>query len=59
MWHRGVPNRSPHQRTMLALVYQRGFLGWQHPSMRVSDSVFADWPEETQRVFARVPRVPE
>ena len=58
VWHRGVPNRSNHQRTMLALVYHRGFLGWQHPSMQVSASVYAAWPEETQRVFARVPRVP-
>ena len=58
VWHRGVPNRSAQQRTMLAIVYHRGFLGWQHSSMQVSDSVFAGWPEETQRVFARVPRVP-
>ena len=58
VWHRGVPNRSAHQRTMLAIVYHRGFLGWQHSSMQVSESVFAAWPEETQRVFARVPRIP-
>jgi hypothetical protein len=58
VWHRGVPNRSAHRRTMLALVYHRGFLGWQHRSMQVSESVFAGWPEETQRVFGRVPRVP-
>jgi ectoine hydroxylase-related dioxygenase (phytanoyl-CoA dioxygenase family) len=57
VWHRGVPNTSAHRRTMLAIVYHRGFLGWQHPSMQVSESVYAAWPEETQRVFARVPRV--
>jgi hypothetical protein len=56
VWHRGVPNTSAHRRTMLALVYHRAFLGWQHPSMQVSESVYAAWPQETQRVFARVPR---
>ena len=29
-----------------------GFIGWQYPSMQVSAVVFADWPEETLRVFA-------
>jgi hypothetical protein len=58
VWHRGVPNTSAHRRTMLAIVYHRGFLGWQHRSMQVSETVYAAWPEETQRVFARVPRVP-
>jgi Phytanoyl-CoA dioxygenase (PhyH) len=55
-WHRGTPNMSAHQRTMLAIVYHRGFLGWLHQSMQVSESVFAAWPEETQRVFAKLPR---
>lgn len=54
-WHRGMPNRSGHQRTMLAVVYSRGFLSGVHPNMHVSQEVFDSWPEETQRVFGRVP----
>lgn len=55
-WHRGVPNRSSSQRTMLAIVYSRGFMSFVHPNMHVSQEVFDSWDEETQRVFGRVPQ---
>ncbi len=40
VWHRGVPNTSDHARSMLAVVYQRRWLGWRHPALRVPESTW-------------------
>ena len=55
VWHRGVPNNSDHQRSMLAVVYKRRWLGWSHDSLRVPESTWESWPAEVRAIFASTP----
>lgn len=55
VWHRGVPNNSDRVRSMLAVVYQRAWLGWHAPSLRVPRSTWKAWPEHVRSVFALAP----
>ena len=59
VWHRGVPNRSQAARSMLAIVYKRGWLGWRHPALRVPESTWQAWPEHVRAIFASCPRDPD
>lgn len=56
VWHRGVPNNSDGQRSMLAIVYKRHFLGWAHESLRVPQSTWDSWPADVRSIFANAPR---
>ncbi|HVX45218.1 MAG TPA: phytanoyl-CoA dioxygenase family protein [Mycobacteriales bacterium] len=58
VWHRGMPNRSDRVRSMLAVVYQRSWLGWRAPSLRVPRATWEAWPEEVRSVFALAPIEP-
>ena len=50
MWHRGMSNQTDIIRTMLAIVYFRGFM---HRSevMTIPKSVWASMPEKVQRLL--------
>src|SRR5262249_50223746 len=50
MWHRGVPNQSPHVRTMLALVYTRGWLRPSKP-VQIPPDVWNAWPAAARGIF--------
>ncbi len=56
LWHRGVSNRSRAARTMLALVYQRSWLGWRAASLRVPAPTWSAWPDHVRTIFAAAPR---
>lgn len=49
MWHRGVPNHSDERRTMLAIVYSRGWL--LTGPMQLHDATFAEMDETCRRLF--------
>jgi hypothetical protein len=55
VWHRGVPNNSDHQRSMLAIVYKRHFLGWRHKSLRVPQSTWDSWSADVRSIFENAP----
>ncbi|MEQ7123745.1 phytanoyl-CoA dioxygenase family protein [Actinopolymorpha sp. B11F2] len=55
LWHRGTPNQSDGARTMLAIVYQRSWLGWRSPALRVPAKTWRAWPSHVQTVFAAAP----
>ena len=55
LWHRGMPNRSDTARTMLAVVYQRVWLGWRSPALRVPARTWESWPEHVRTIFAAAP----
>jgi ectoine hydroxylase-related dioxygenase (phytanoyl-CoA dioxygenase family) len=55
VWHRGMPNQSADVRTMLAVVYQRPWLGWRSPALRVPAQTWRGWPSRVQTMFAAAP----
>ncbi|MEQ7010945.1 phytanoyl-CoA dioxygenase family protein [Actinopolymorpha sp. B17G11] len=55
LWHRGTPNQSDGARTMVAIVYQRSWLGWRSPALRVPAQTWRAWPSHVQTVFAAAP----
>ncbi|GAA4980663.1 phytanoyl-CoA dioxygenase family protein [Actinopolymorpha pittospori] len=55
LWHRGVPNHSDAARSMLAVVYQRGWLAWRAPSLRVPAATWQTWPDHVRSIFAAAP----
>ncbi len=55
LWHRGTPNQSDGVRTMLAVVYQRSWLGWRSHALRVPAQTWRDWPSHVQKIFAAAP----
>lgn len=57
MWHRGMPNRSDHIRTMMAIVYQRAWLG-DRP-VTIPQSTWDTWSERARRVFRHNRVVPD
>jgi len=56
VWHRGVPNDSDNQRSMLAIVYKRHFLAWAHKSLRVPQNTWDSWPADVRSIFKNAPR---
>ncbi|MBA3947444.1 MAG: phytanoyl-CoA dioxygenase family protein [Herpetosiphonaceae bacterium] len=50
MWHRGMPNNSQEVRTMLAIVYQRGWAAPPKP-LEIPRATWKAWPEEAREIF--------
>ncbi len=50
MWHRGVPNNSDEVRTMLAIVYQRGWAMHQGP-LSMPRETWKAWPARAREIF--------
>ena len=50
MWHRGVPNNSQEVRTMLAIVYDRGWLRTIRP-VEIPRETWKAWPEVARDIF--------
>jgi len=50
MWHRGMPNNSHEARTMLAIVYQRG---WSDVPklLEIPRATWDAWPEPARHIF--------
>nr|WP_238345514.1 phytanoyl-CoA dioxygenase family protein [Actinopolymorpha cephalotaxi] len=55
LWHRGVPNESAGARSMLAVVYQRAWLSWRAPSLRVPAATWQAWPDHVRSIFSAAP----
>jgi ectoine hydroxylase-related dioxygenase (phytanoyl-CoA dioxygenase family) len=53
MWHRGMPNRADYPRTMIALVYERGFK--RTDTLEVPRSTYEAWSETTRKIFRNNP----
>ena len=49
LWHRGVPNPSQSIRTMVAVVYQRGFI--HEDVCTIPQTTWDGWDPSTQQVF--------
>ncbi len=56
-WHRGVPNLSDHSRTMLAIVYQRGWSACKH--VTIPQTTWNSWPEPAKKLFRNNKVVPD
>jgi ectoine hydroxylase-related dioxygenase (phytanoyl-CoA dioxygenase family) len=50
MWHRGMPNPSDEIRTMLALVYQRGWTATAK-ALDIPRDTWKTWPERAREIF--------
>ena len=50
MWHRGMPNTTETPRTMLALIYRRGWMA-DSSALKIPQTVWDGWPERTQQIF--------
>ena len=50
MWHRGMPNDSNQIRTMLALVYQRGFTA-VNKRLDIPRDTWESWPDQARQIF--------
>jgi ectoine hydroxylase-related dioxygenase (phytanoyl-CoA dioxygenase family) len=50
MWHRGMPNPSNEVRTMLALVYQSGWVAAGSP-LDIPRTTWKAWPERVQEIY--------
>jgi hypothetical protein len=49
MWHRGMPNRADHPRTMIALIWERSF---KRPyTMEIPRSTWDAWSEGTRNIY--------
>lgn len=57
MFHRGMPNRSEDVRTMMAIVYQRGWMG--DKSITVPQSTWDAWSPKARRIFRHARPVPD
>ncbi len=49
-WHRGTPNGTDTPRTMLSIVYRRGWL-WDSASMNIPQATWNGWPERAREIF--------
>ena len=49
-WHRGMPNTTEAPRTMLALIYRRGWLA-SNSTLAISQTVWDEWPERACQIF--------
>jgi ectoine hydroxylase-related dioxygenase (phytanoyl-CoA dioxygenase family) len=56
-WHRGTPNTSDHARTMLAIVYQRGWSACKH--ITIPQTTWDLWPEPARKLFRNNAVVPD
>lgn len=56
-WHRGTPNNSDHSRTMLAIVYQRGWASCKH--VTIPQTTWDAWPESAHKLFRNNKVVPD
>ena len=50
MWHRGVPNRTQQARTMLAIVYERGWIRAGKP-LQIPRATWDAWPTVARDIF--------
>jgi ectoine hydroxylase-related dioxygenase (phytanoyl-CoA dioxygenase family) len=50
-WHRGMPNRSPHPRPMLAIVYQRACTHAE--PVTIPKATWESWPERVRQIYRR------
>jgi len=57
VWHRGMPNPSPETRTMMAIVYARGWLAQK--TVTVPQSTWDSWSEEARKVYRKNAVVPD
>jgi ectoine hydroxylase-related dioxygenase (phytanoyl-CoA dioxygenase family) len=50
LWHRGMPNNAQHSRTMLALVYSRG---WKAVAklLDIPRATWESWPKTAREIF--------
>lgn len=55
-WHRGTPNRTDYARSMLAIVYRRGWL-YQPTEAVIPQATWASWPERVRQIFRHNPIV--
>lgn len=55
VWHRGTPNRSDRERSMIAVVYKRSWYGWISRALRVPRSTWDTWPEQVRSIFSEAP----
>lgn len=49
VWHRGMPNNADYPRTMLAIVYKRGWLATK--TVTIPKSTWESWPEQARSIF--------
>lgn len=57
-WHRGMPNRADHARTMLAIIYRRSWLSSPTVS-EIPRSTWESWPERARQIFRDNPIIAE
>ena len=50
MWHRGMPNTTDALRSMLALIYHRGWLA-ARTSLDIPQATWDGWPEQARQIF--------
>ena len=50
-WHRGMPNNADYPRTMIANVYQRGWIA--ETPMNIPRSLWESWPQPVQHIFRK------
>lgn len=51
-WHRGMPNQADHARAMLAIVYQRSWLGTMK-LLGIPQATWDAWPENARHIFRK------
>lgn len=49
-WHRGMPNTTESPRTMLALIYRRGWIAGD-TILQIPQAVWEGWPERARQIF--------
>jgi hypothetical protein len=57
VWHRGMPNPSQTTRTMMAIVYTRGWLAQK--TVTVPQSTWDGWTDEARHVYRKNAVVPD
>jgi hypothetical protein len=53
-WHRGTPNRAEYLRSMLAIVYRRGWL-YQPAEDSIPQATWQAWPARVRQIFRHCP----
>jgi ectoine hydroxylase-related dioxygenase (phytanoyl-CoA dioxygenase family) len=56
-WHRGTPNNADYPRTMLAIVYHRGWLA--EKTVSIPQSTWDAWPEAAKHIFRKNSVIPD
>lgn len=56
-WHRGMPNNADYARTMMAIVYQRGWIS--EKLVTIPRSTWDSWSEVTRHIFRKNTVVPD